>query len=355
MSATTKHKHGSRRRTLIVGVLLLVVALVGLRMALPTIVKNYLNEQMAEMGSYQGYVDDVDIALWRGAYALNRFEINKTDQEVPVPFFNADTIDLSVSWGALLKGAIVAEVAFYSPALHFVDGESDGPQDGSGTDWRVTLQELTAIHIDELQIHNGEIVFHNFQSEPPVNLALSDLQGRFTNLSNADRRDTAIYADFHLDGRLLGDAQASLAGNLDPLGDLQDFIIALRITGIQLTELNDLTEAYGNFDFESGNGDFVMELEAEDGTLTGYARPLLDNVAILDLESDLDQGVLSTAWEALVAGFGQIFRNHPADRIATEIEISGDLNQQDISTWQAFRALIRNAFGDAFDAQFGRE
>jgi hypothetical protein len=274
---------------------------------------------------------------------------------VPVPFFAADSVDLSVDWGALLQGAIVAEIAFYAPELHFVDGEAGPSQDGSGTDWRLALQELTAIRIDEMTIHDGKLYFHNFQSEPEVNLTLTDLEGSFTNLSNADRRDTAIYADFELEGRLLGDAQASLAGNLDPLGDYRDFIIALRITGIELTELNNLTEAYGNFDFESGNGDFVMELEAIDGALNGYARPLMDNVAILDLESDGDEGLFSVAWEALVAGLGQIFRNHPADRIATEIEISGDLNQQDISTWQALRSLLRNAFVEAYELQFGED
>lgn len=355
VNSSATHRHNSRRRTVIIWLAVVAIVLVGLRIALPDIIKNYLNDQMADMGDYQGHIEDVDIALWRGAYALHGVNIVKVDQQVPVPFFAADTVDLSISWGALLKGAIVAEIAFFAPELHFVDSETDVDQDGSGTDWRAELQQLTAIRIDEMRIHDGELYFHNFQSDPEVNLALTDLQGSFTNISNADRRDTEIYADFNLDGRMLGDAQASLAGNLDPLGDFQNFIVALRITGIQLTELNDLTEAYGNFDFESGNGDFVMELEAEAGALSGYARPLLDNVSILDLESDSQDGLLSVAWEALVAGLGQIFRNHPADRIATEIEITGDLNQQDISTWQAFRGLLRNAFVEAYEAQFGRD
>lgn len=349
---TTPHKSRRNGRRWLIAAALILVALAGLRLALPGMVKHYLNQQLAVMGVYQGHVDDVGIALWRGAYKLHDLSITKMDQEVPVPFFSVDTIDLSVSWRALLRGAVVAELVFQTPSLNFVDGGAEESQDGTGTDWRQALQELTPVQIDELVIHDGVLNFHNFQSEPEVHLALSELEGSFTNLSNAERKDTAIYADFSLAGRMLENAQFSVSGNLDPLGDFRDFIIAMSITNINLTELNDLTEAYGSFDFESGDGEFLMELQAENGALSGYARPLLDDVQILDIEKDAEKGLLNAIWESLVATLGQIFRNQPADRIAADIEISGDLNQQDISTWQAFRSLVRNAFVEAYEAQF---
>ena len=352
-TSTSLKKHKSRR-LLVTGLIVaaIVVALVGLRLALPSLVKDYLNGQMAEMGVYQGHIHDVDIALWRGAYSLHEVEVVKIDQEVPVPFFRADTIDLSIDWGALFRGSIVTEMEFYSPALHFVDGGEEDSQDGSGTDWRQALQELTPVRINELIIHNGRLNFHNFSSSPEVNIAMTEVNAIFTNLSNVSRRDTAIYAQCSLTGRMLDTADVSLSGNLDPLGDFRDFIIAMQIHSIDLTQLNDLTEAYGNFDFESGNGDFVLELEADGGSLRGYARPILNNVVILDLESDSEKGLLNVVWESLVAALGQIFRNQPVDRIAADIDIRGDLDNQDISTWQAFRSIMRNAFIEAYEAQF---
>jgi len=53
-----------------------------------------------------------------------------------------------------------------------------------------------------------------------------------------------------------------------------------------------------------------------------------------------------------VAALGQIFRNHPADRIAADIDIRGDLDNSEVSTWQAFRSIMRNAFIEAYEAQF---
>ena len=331
------------------------VVLIALRVALPSLVKNYLNEQLAQMGDYRGQIVEVDIALLRSAYIIRGMKITKLNDAVPVPFFAAESIDLSVSWRALLSGNVVANVEFVKPELHFVDGDGADSQSGAGTDWQVALQQLVPIRIDRLGIHNGTLNFHNFKSDPNVHLLLTELDGAFTNLSNADRSSDAIPADFNLQGLLFENAQTSLQGQLDPLGDFRNFVINLKVTGIALQHINDLSEAYGRFNFKSGTGDFIMELEAVDGQLNGYAKPILNNVVIFDLEKDLEEGVFSAAWQAVVGALGQVFRNQPKDRIASQVEISGSLDQKNISVWQTFVSILRNAFVEAYEARFGRE
>lgn len=78
-------------------VAVLVVLLIALDLALPYLVRNYLNDKLADMGDYRGQVTDVDVALWRGAYKINGLQIVKVDGKVPVPFVKAPLIDLSVS------------------------------------------------------------------------------------------------------------------------------------------------------------------------------------------------------------------------------------------------------------------
>lgn len=335
--------------------ILLVIVLVGVRLALPSWVKNYLNDQLAAMGEYQGHIADVDIALWRGAYVIHELNIVKTSEKVPVPFFEARSIDLSISWRALWAGQVVADVEFSRPELHFVDGENSQSQSGSGTDWQAALQQLVPIRIDQLVLHDGIVHFHNFKSDPNVHLLFTELNGAFTNLSNADRSQDAVPADFNVTGLLFENARASMQGQLDPLGDFRDFVIHLKINDIDLRHINNLTEAYAYFNFESGLGDFIMELEAVDGQMKGYAKPILDNVVIFDLQKDLDDGVFSAAWQAVVGALGRVFRNQPKDRIASQIEISGSLDQKNISVWQTFISILRNAFVEAYEARFGRE
>lgn len=310
---------------------------------------------MTSMGDYSGHVAAVDIDLWRGAYTLVGLEVNKASSDVPVPFLHVDRLDLAVSWADLLRGRIVADLGFHSPQLNFVDDTQHGAQTGSGTDWQQALQQLVPIEIDQLTIHQGAIHFRNFNSTPAINLVISDLDGVVVNLSNADRGEGAKYANMAIDGEMLGDAQVSIKGQLDPLGDFQDFTLKVKISGVDLPELNSLTRVYGGFDFESGYADFLLELTAAQGKLQGYAKPLLDQVDILELDQDLDEGPLNASWEALVAALGQIFRNQPEDRIASQIEIRGDLKQQDISAWQAFVSILRNAFVEAYEATFKRE
>nr|WP_298521884.1 DUF748 domain-containing protein [uncultured Halomonas sp.] len=340
----------------LVAIVVLVVALVALRAALPGLVRDYLNEQLAAMGDYRGHIDDVDIHLWRGAYGINGLNIVKTSGEVPVPFVSIDSTDLSVSWSALWKGRIVAEIAVFKPVLNFVDApQEENSQSGEGADWQKTVQDLLPIELNHITINKGRVHFRNFSSQPPVDLEISEIDATITNLSNADRREGAKVADVDVQGLLLNQAATELRASLDPLGDMQDFSMKLRVREADLTRFNELTQAYGNFDFQSGSGDFVMELDAKDGQLQGYAKPLLNNVDILDLEEDAEKGVLNAAWESLVAGAGWVFRNKSKDRLATQIDISGNLKQQDISGWQAFVSVLRNAFVDAYQANFGRE
>lgn len=345
-------KHGFNSVSILV---IVAIVLIGLRLALPGLVKNSLNKQLAEMGDYQGRVADVDIALLRGAYVIHDLEIVKVSEAVPVAFFEADSIDLSVSWRALLSGKVVAEVEFINPELHFVDGDEKDSQSGAGTDWRAALQQLVPIRIDRLGVDNGTLHFHNFKSDPNVHLLLTELDGAFSNLSNADRSQDTVPADFNFTGLLFENASASMQGKLDPLADFRNFVINLKVTDIELQRINDLAEAYGHFNFKSGTGDFIMELEAVDGQMSGYAKPILNNVVIFDLQKDLEKGVFSAAWQAVVGAVGQIFRNQPKDRIASQIEITGSLDEKNISAWQAFVSILRNAFVGAYEARFGRE
>ncbi len=83
--------------------------LVVVRIMLPFWVRDYVNKKLAELKEYRGHVEEVDLALWRGAYKIRRIKIVKTSGDVPVPFFSAPLIDLLVQWAALFHGAFVGE------------------------------------------------------------------------------------------------------------------------------------------------------------------------------------------------------------------------------------------------------
>jgi len=77
----------ARYRWPLIGLASLVVLLVALHLALPYLVRNYLNDKLADMGEYRGQVVDVDLAWWRGAYQINGLKIVTLAARCPCPYW----------------------------------------------------------------------------------------------------------------------------------------------------------------------------------------------------------------------------------------------------------------------------
>ena len=336
----------------------LVVALVALHFALPVLVRNYLNDKLADMGDYRGHIADVDLAWWRGAYKVNDLSIVKVDGKVPLPFVEAPRTDLSVSWKALwYERAVVAEVVFEQPVVNFVDGGADkqASQTGQGTDWREQLTKLLPITLNEVRLVEGVVHFHNFTSTPPVKLRATQVNASVYNLTNVSDEQGERVARFEGSAQLLDHAPLESSATFDPLRGFEDFQLKLRATDIELTQLNDFSAAYGKFDFKAGSGDLVLEASADDGQLSGYIKPLLRNVEIFNWQQDVankDKGLFRGIWEALVGGGETLLKNQRKDQFATRVELSGNVHRQDVSAFQAFLAILRNGFVEAFTTQF---
>ena len=344
-------KHAYRRT--LIGVLVLIALLVAARLALPYVVKDYLNRKMDRMGDYHGHVADVDIHLWRGAYSLGDLRIDKVDGKLPVPFFSAVTTDIAVSWRALTHGTIRGRVEFDQASLNFVDGQDKGAsQSGKGVDWRQQLEMLLPIRLDELTVHNSQVTFHNFVSQPKVDLKMTAVDATVVNLSNADRSQGRQVADLNATAKVLGDAPMLAKASFDPLDErLKDFDFTLRISEIELKRLNDLARAYAKLDFAGGHGTFVMQLKARDGQLDGYAKPLLHDVQIFSWKQDVEEegkNPLRIAWEAVAQGLTSLFKNHAKDQFATRVPISGRIDNKDVSAWAAIVGVLHNAFVQAY-------
>lgn len=340
--------------------LVLGVLLLALHLLLPILIRDYLNDKLADMGDYRGQISDVDLAWWRGAYRIDGLVIVRKDEDMPVPFVSIPSIDLSVSWRALWNDrAVVAEVVFEQPQLNFVDGgeDPDASQSGEGTDWREQLDKLLPITLNELRLVDGRVSFRNFQSDPQVNVDVSAIHASFRNLTNVSGSDGTRVARFEGEGLLLDHAPVEASALFDPFLDFQDFEMRLRATEIDLPRFNDLSSAYGKFDFKGGSGDLVIEASATDGQLDGYIKPLLRDVDIFDWQQDVtaeDKGILRSAWEAIVGAGENILKNQRRNQFATRVPLSGSLQNAETSPLRAFFAILRNAFVQAFDPRFER-
>jgi len=337
--------------------LALGVLLLGLHSALPYLIRNYLNEQLASMGDYRGQIADVDLAWWRGAYRIDGLTIVKVAGQVPVPLLEAPTVDLALSWRSLWHDrAIVGRVIFERPELNFVDGRTaQQSQSGAGVDWRAQLEQLLPITLNEVRVEDGRVAFRNFQSKPPVDLQATAVNASIYNLTNVSNAQGKRVAHFEGSAQVLGQAPLEATADFDPFGTLDEFELRLRVTDVELTRLNDFARAYGGFDFAAGSGDLVIEAQVVAGQLHGYVKPLLRNVELFNWQQDVEQeplGLLFSIWEALLGSGQTLLKNQQEDQFATRIELSGSLRQREISPLQAFIAILQNAFIQAFSPSF---
>lgn len=338
------------------GVLLIVLAvLLVVRAILPYAVKSYLNARMDHMGDYHAQISDIDLHLWRGAYSIQELRIVKQTGKLPAPLLDAPRTEIALSWRALSHGVLRGKIDFTRPTVNFIDGGGkDDSQTGKGVDWRAQLRLLAPIRLDEVNVHNGTVTFQNFVSDPRVDLKMTDVNATATNLTNIDRRRGSRVAQLQATAHLLGDADLKSSATFDPLSHFGDFSYDLQVSGIDLTKANDLARAYTGLDFAGGHGDFTMSLEAKDGELQGYAKPLFKDLQIFSWKQDVQQdkkNPFRLAWEAVAQGVTSLFKNHAKDQFATRVPISGRIDNKQLGTAEAIVGVLRNAFIKAYTPQ----
>jgi hypothetical protein len=75
------------RKTLVIILGSLLILLIAIRIALPYILLKLVNKELQNIPGYTCHVDDIDVALIRGAYKINMIKLEKTGGKMPVPFF----------------------------------------------------------------------------------------------------------------------------------------------------------------------------------------------------------------------------------------------------------------------------
>ncbi len=326
------------------------VLLVGARIALPYVAKHYLNKTLQnDLKGYTGSVADVDIALIRGAYSLDKLTLKKKNGKVPVPFLDVDRIEFSVEWQALFDGSLVAEITAIHPKLNFVDGPSEAQtQTGEEGNWQATVDKLFPLRINKFVIRDGEVHFRNLHATPKVDVFMNDLDLVARNLTNSEDISKTLVATVDGNAKIMGDGRLTTHLDLNPLQKQIPFNLDLSLERVPLTKLNDFFRAYAKIDMEQGTFNLYSEIAGGNGKFNGYLKPIFKDAKVLDVKED-DEKPFRLIWEAGIGLVNTIFRNYPKDQVATKIPVSGDLNNPDVDVSTTVIKVLENAFVKAIN------
>ncbi len=342
----------SRKKRIITIILVSVLSLLLIaRLALPYIVKDYVNKVLGEMDGYRGSIDDVDIRLIRSAYVIKDLKLDKVDGKAPVHFIAAKKVDLSIEWKALLKGAIKGKVRFYDADLNFVGGSNSSSQTGAETDWTAELKKLLPIQIDRFEIHDSKISYLDFHSTPKVSMYISDVNLSATNLSNLENGGEKLPSVLTMEGVTIGHGKLSIKGNMNVLKKIPDALIKLKLTNVNLVDLNTLFKAYGKFEFEKGTFSLYTELSLDNSNVQGYVKPIMNGMNVKNW-SEEKGNVFQKFWTVAVGLTFDVFKNHHQNEFATKVPIEGTLDNIKPEIFRSIINVLHNAFIKAYDKSF---
>ncbi|KAA5546427.1 DUF748 domain-containing protein [Adhaeribacter rhizoryzae] len=334
---------------IVLGIILLLLIF---RLALPGMVKHYVNKSLDELPGYNGRVADVDLHLYRGAYTLDELVLIEEKGNPKYPFLRIQRTSLAIEWKSVFKGRLVGEVLLENPQLNIVfsSGNKASGNEPTREHWTETVKDLMPITINRLVVNNGKLAYLDFIANPDVKLHINSTQLIALNLANVENTGNKLPSTVTLTGKSIGGG--TLKGNMkvNALKEIPDFNLDMQLTNVNLTSLNSFIKAYGKFDVERGQMDMYSEVKLTNGQLDGYIKPFFENIKVLNWKKDKkEEGFLHAAKEAIIGLFTEAAENQPRDQIATVVPISGHINQPNTDNWKTFVNVLKHAFINAFN------
>jgi len=328
----------------------LLALLIAARLALPSVLHWAINRRLDQIPAYQGRVEDVHVALWRGAYTLRGVKIMKREGSKTRPFFAAREIDLSLAWRELFHRRVVGDIVIDDGWLNFIKARQPASsQLEVDRRWQDALKDIFPIDITYVKIKGGHVHYVDETADPKVDVYIDNMQALATGLRNRPSGTGEQFpATFSLAGDSIGRGRLHVFIRAEPLADQPHFELNLQLENVSLPALNDFLRAYGNVDVASGDFKAYLEVAAHGGRFEGYVKPFFTNVKFTDLaEKDVGQKI----WQFLVSSFVHLFKNTPRDQLASRIPFSGQFGRTDVGVWASLTSMFHNGFVQALPAK----
>ena len=347
--ADVKKRRGFKKKRYTIPIIILIL-LIAFRLYLPTLVKNNINKILADIPGYYGQVEDIDIALIRGAYVINGMYLSKGTATSQIPFLNFPKSDISIEWKSLFKGKIVSEIIMTSPEVIYVfEDQEKTPAEGEPDvdDWTKALTDIVPIDINHFEVHDGKVAFVQLSADPNIDLQIDKLELTADNLRNVVEQQRILPSPIRATGVSIGNGKVALEGNMNLVKEIPDMDLSFSLEDAEATALNDFTNYYAGLDFDKGTFGVYSEVAIADGHLVGYVKPLMTDTQLIGKED----GFLEILWEGFVGLFKFILKNQGTDTVATKVPIEGDLNNVEAGIWPTVFNIFENAWIKAFTSE----
>lgn len=335
-------------------VLLAVVAaaIIGVRAALPGIVKSKINAKLARVEGWKAAVRDVDLAVLRGSIVLHDLEADGKSSSIRL---SVSRTAVNISWGALLRRKLVARVEIVEPKASLTVKRADkekakeaaGKAKEKAEHLFPNLKGLFPFRLDRLAVRDGAITVKEGELETNLTGFYFVVEG----LTNMPKEGRDPRAKGEAGATVSKDGTVRLDFRLDPSGRPPAFDFALAVKKIELPALNPLLRAQFGMDVDAGVFELVAEATSAAGGFNGYVKSFVADLKMGPTHGKKG-GPMKVVKEAVVGAVAAILQNKKTDKVAAKIPFEGRYDDPEIGLWEAFFSVLRNAFVKALTPTF---
>ncbi|MDD4149226.1 MAG: DUF748 domain-containing protein [Bacteroidales bacterium] len=325
----------------------IVAILIIVRIILPYVIVHYVNKKLSSLDEYYGHIDDIDLNLYRGAYIIKDFYLEKVDtiSKEHLPFISFKAVDLSIEWKSLFHGRIVGELDITEPVVCFTKDKVEPADIQNDTlDFRKALKKFMPLKINYFKISDGKLQFIDPNFKPKIDVAITNIQVVAENLSSV--QDSTILPSTVNVSADIYKGNFNLKMEINPLANSPTFDLNAELENTSLPDLNDFLKAYAKFDVHTGSFGLFTEVASKNGKFVGYVKPVIKNLKVKGSE-DRHDSFLNKLYESLVGATGVVLKNSEEKQVATKIPFEANYEETTVETWYALLQILRNAFVQA--------
>jgi hypothetical protein len=204
----------------------------------------------------------------------------------------------------------------------------------------VARKPETVIRIEHVTVLDSELGIVHAGVDPPYRVFFNRFSMEINNFSNRLKDKPA---EVTLKGAFMGTGTLEARGMFRPETTAPDFDLSVRLTGVQAKMLNDVLRAHGNIDVVDGELSVYAQFKVQNGGIRGYVKPLIRRLNVYDSDQERGKSVFHKLYEGTLDAATSVLENR-RDEAGTIVEVSGEVHQANVDTWQAASNLIKNAF-----------
>lgn len=323
------------------------VFLLVVRAVMVPVVQKHLNNYLATFSpSLYFHMNDLDIAIIRGAYTFEGITGKVKTQKNN--FLTIDQVDVSLAWRELFKGRIVTDIEVngldFSYTKELLNAMAKAPEkdekvrNKTAKDAKDTLFPLKVERVDLTQ---SSLILDDYPSlEEGKKFQIQNIEGRITNLKPEKKFPLSF---FNLRATILGNSVVKATGHLNTLKKPLEWDVDGEMQGFDLTKANVFLRRKLPLTFTKGKLDVYAEAESVNGKMEGYVKPFMKNLDIMKI-SEPYKGAKHWFIEVLTALGNLILRTSDTHTVATKIPFSSDDKGFHIDSGDALDKAIQHGF-----------